>query len=618
MCGIVAYIGKKNGTPYLLKGLTLLEYRGYDSVGIGTFQNQKSKLYKTSGSVTKFKQNFGSQFEELEILSGLGHTRWATHGAPTALNAHPHVSYSDRLLLVHNGIVENYGALKNKLQEHHITQQSQTDTEIFANYLDFQWKGQAAENHTVLSQILQDIKGSFAVALLDKMNPDNLFLFRKKSPLIIGKDNDNNIYAASDVNALNGFVTSVALVPDNTIVIATRQGKIDVYQIGNQESVTIEFKKFTSPDYSLDLGGYEHFMLKEIEEQPFILSALTQEYVDIQTQQIHNTLFKPATLEKFKTAQSVCLLGCGTSFHAAKFGEYVFEQIPNLSVFSESGGEYKYRNLHVNKNTIYIFISQSGETADLIGPLEQIKQAGAYTLAICNVINSTLAQIADDVCYMKAGPEISVASTKAFTAQLLLLYFIAQKINQLRGNTDTDFKDFVEKANDIHQAMDGVFSQKKQIQKIAQEQIATQQIVLFIGRNLNYPIALEGALKLKEISYKNCDGMQMGELKHGPLALIDEHAVTIACESRLDIYDKYVSNIREVLSRNGKVISIVPDHFPPIQEPHVTQLSYPHQHAIINAILNVLILQLLSYYSALSLGVNIDKPRNLAKSVTVE
>lgn len=616
MCGIVGFLGHANGREYLLQGLKKLEYRGYDSAGIGCMVSGDFQIIKAQGKLTALADKYLLQTETKQINIGIGHTRWATHGVPSVVNSHPIKSFTGRFAMVHNGIIENYYQLKEILlkQEPQISFLSQTDTEVFASYLDYKLNGQS-DFLKLLPQLLSEIKGSFATLFMDREYSQRLWCIRRKSPMVLGIDNSGDYYLASDANAFPEQVSNYAFLPDNSCMRLDLGLKPLILDINNGEYLDLNFLPCSVQEDRSGLGNYEHYMLKEIREQPGILRAL---YTQYGADRLSDLGLKAESLARLKDFDAVCLVGCGTSFHAAKFGEYIFESL-GIQTFSESGGEYKYRNLPVSRNTLYIFLSQSGETADIITTLEKVRTQGGYTIGITNVMQSALCFLVDDVIFMQAGPEISVASTKAFTSQLALLLFLANCMARVRKhNLPLEEKLFSELANIDILLETYVFNQIPHLKQIALSSIAKASVVLFVGRNLDYPIALEGALKLKEISYINCWGMPIGELKHGSLALVDENTLVIAMESRLDHYEKFVSNVQEVLARGGKVIMLHSDAMRTIEHENVISLTYSHQHYWINGIMNVILLQLLAYYTALGLDVDIDRPRNLAKSVTVE
>lgn len=616
MCGIVGFLGGANGRDYLLEGLKKLEYRGYDSAGIGCVIDGDFQIIKAQGKLTALASKYVPQTQDIQIHTGIGHTRWATHGAPSELNAHPIKSFTGRFAMVHNGIVENYYELKQELlqQELQICFKSQTDTEVLVNFLDYKLQGQV-DFFYLLPKLIAEIKGSFAALFMDLSNPQRLWCIRKKSPMVLGVDANGDYFLASDANAFPKELTRYALLPDNSCMCLDLHKSPRLLDVESGVELSLEFLQRTKQENWVGRGDYEHYMLKEIREQSAILHAL---YVQNETSIANNLGLKAETLARLKDFEAICLVGCGTSYHAAKFGEYVFESL-GLQTFSESGGEYKYRNIPINAKTLYIFLSQSGETADIITTLEQVRACGGYTIGITNVIQSALCFLVDDVIFMQAGPEISVASTKAFSAQLCLLLLLANCLARVRKQNLPLAEQLFSELSQIDNLIETqVFSKIPQLEQIALSTVTKASVVLFVGRNVDYPIALEGALKLKEISYINCWGMPIGELKHGSLALIDENSVLIALESRLDHYEKFVSNVQEVLARGGKVIMLHSDAMRPIENENVISISYPHRHYWINALVNAILLQLLAYYTARNLDVDIDRPRNLAKSVTVE
>lgn len=619
MCGIVGYTGKANGRDYLLEGLRNLEYRGYDSAGIGFFlQGGRLQNIKTVGKLQTLAQRYVPATEHVHITTGIGHTRWATHGVPSEQNAHPIASYNGRFLVVHNGIIENYFSFKTSLLEQGIPFHSQTDTEVFANLLAFEFSDEPDIFGALPAWVNRTLEGSFAVLILDQQNPDIILCVRRNNPMCIGKSAQNDIYIASDPNAMAGYVDQYAIIPDYTCLKIHAQ-EIIAIDFTRGEPVDLSLSPFTLQANQTDKGDYEHFMLKEIKEQPSVLrSFFAQSTTDgSQSGQVDLSL-RAETITKLKNARSVYFIGCGTSFHAAKFGEYVFEQI-GLQTFSESGGEFKCRSVDAYPDVVYIFLSQSGEAADILSTVQDLKEKGGFCVGVTNVLSSSLYGLVDDTILMKAGPEVSVASTKAFTVQLLIIILLAQQTARLRGRALADQDILLNQLAHFDQYItDHVFSQIDRIRAVAHEKVAVHSPILYIGRNVNYPIALEGALKLKEISYIGCHGMPMGELKHGTLALIDEKSVTFAVASRPHYQDKFISNVHEILSRHGQVIIIRSDKVRALKHERVIDFHYPNQHDLLNTIVNAIFLQLFAYYTALCFSVDIDRPRNLAKSVTVE
>lgn len=613
MCGIVGYIGRGDGRTYLLKGLQQLEYRGYDSSGIGFFYEDNLHRIRAEGPLVHLEKKYIAQVRH-PIPIGIGHTRWATHGIPSERNAHPVFSFSGRFLVVHNGIIENYSVLKAFLESKNISFQSDTDTEILASYLEETLSAEKDifEHWAILAQAF---KGRFSVLVLDRQHPDKMFCMRQGSPMILGKALNGDFYLASDVYAFGAEVATYSVLPDNICLELQQSGAYRA--VAATGSVAdLSFQPLQSGYLQRDKGPYAHYMIKEIREQPDILRLLLRENVVVETGDFLLRL-QQETEARLRHINRVHLMGCGTSYHTAHFGTYVFEEL-GFDATSDYAGEYKYRQAEIRQDHLYVFLSQSGETADVLAAAEAVKKKGALVIGITNVRHSSLSHWADELLLLQAGPEVSVASTKAFTAQMLLLLLLAHKISAIQGGkTDNRmlWRDLSELGGVIEQR---ILTQIPLIQQMIPELIQAKA-VLFLGRNINYPVALEGALKLKEISYINGQGMSIGELKHGTLALVEEQTLCIALESRVDYYDKFISNIEEILARKGKVWLIRSDTM--LTEPKgvaVKTLVYPQRHPVANTFSGVIFLQLIAYYTALALGREIDKPRNLAKSVTVE
>ncbi len=617
MCGIVGYAGEKPATPMLIESLKKLEYRGYDSAGI-TVQNGKLETYKTVGKIVNLEAELP---ENLGGNVGIGHTRWATHGRPSTINSHPHTSGNEvKISVVHNGIIENYMKLKERLIEEGYEFKSETDTEVIAHLLHRHIYGspEASEKQcdllTGLRKALSEIEGSYAIEALSSDESGKLFVARKDSPLVIGIGNGEN-FAASDVTAFLNHTRDVIYVNDFEMAILTPK-TVEIYDHeGNPLERRVE--KIEWNIEAAEKAGYEHFMLKEIHEQ---------------VNSIHNTLAgKISELEgdifleelnmsekEIRWLSRVQVLACGTSWNAGLLGKYLFEQLAGIHSDIDVCSEYRYRNPVMDERTLAVAITQSGETADTLAAVRGIKSYYCPTLSVTNVVGSTITRETDSVIYTRAGPEIGVAATKTFTAQLTVLYLLAMKFAQLRGKISPDYvKDFIIQMRKIPGQIQQILNKKESIKECA-ETFADAKSYFFLGRNLNYPVALEGALKLKEISYIHAEGFAAGELKHGPIALLDEKTPVVAIATKGNTYEKMLSNIKEVKARDAVVIAVADAEDTEIEKYVDMVLRVPSTDELLSPILSTVVLQLLAYYTALARGCSIDKPRNLAKSVTVE
>jgi len=597
MCGIVAYVGKKDAYPILLKGLRRLEYRGYDSAGIALL-NGDLRIYKCKGKVADLQAHVNGSIKEGTL--GMGHTRWATHGAPNDINAHPHVSESKNLAIIHNGIIENYASLKEELIKRGFEFKTDTDTEVLINLIeDIQQKEKVDLEHAVRIALNQVI-GAYAIVVMSKDNPDTLIAAKKSSPLVIGIGKDE-YFLASDATPIIEYTKNVVYLEDEEMAIINRGEEIIMKTIQNP----------------LEKGGYDHFMLKEIFEQPqsiydslrgrmsskegTILLGGIQEY-----------------LQKFVNAKRIIFIACGTSWHSGLVAEYLFEDLARIPVEVEYASEFRYRNPVLYEDDIVIAISQSGETADTLAALELAKSKGATIFGICNVVGSTIARKTDAGCYTHAGPEIGVASTKAFTSQLSVLSLMALNIASARGSiTESRYRGFLNALALIPEKVEQVLQQNEKIKYIA-EKYKDSKNCLYLGRGYNFPVALEGALKFKEITYIHAEGYPAAEMKHGPIALIDEQMPVVVIATNESAYEKIVSNIQEVKARKGNIIAIVTEGDTQIKEMADFTIEIPHTIEELTPILSVVPLQLLAYHTAVMLECNVDQPRNLAKSVTVE
>jgi len=612
MCGIVAYIGQRDASPILIKGLKRLEYRGYDSAGIALL-NGSLKIYKQKGKVAALEQSITDSLAN--ITMGMGHTRWATHGEPNNINAHPHQSESGNLAIIHNGIIENYASLKAALKQRGFTFKTDTDTEVLINLIeDIQLKEQVELEHAV-RMALNQVVGAYAIVVMSKNHPNTLIIAKKSSPLVIGIGKDE-YFLASDATPIVEYTKDVVYLEDEQMAILTKGLPIEMKTIQNQ-SVTPYIEALQLNLEALEKGGYEHFMLKEIFEQPRSIYDSLRGRMSSQAGTILLGGVKEY-LQKFINAKRIIFIACGTSWHSGLVAEYLFEDLARVPVEVEYASEFRYRNPILFEDDIVIAISQSGETADTLAALELAKSKGATVIGICNVVGSTIARKTDAGCYTHAGPEIGVASTKAFTAQLAVLSLMGLYIAKARGSiTESRYRSLLNALALIPDGVDEVLQQNETIKSIA-EQYKDAKNFLYLGRGYNFPVALEGALKLKEISYIHAEGYPAAEMKHGPIALIDEQMPVVVIATNKSAYEKIVSNIQEVKARKGKIIAIVSQGDSQIKDLADYTIEIPATTEEFTPILSVVPLQLLAYHIAVMLECNVDQPRNLAKSVTVE
>jgi glucosamine--fructose-6-phosphate aminotransferase (isomerizing) len=610
MCGIVGYIGTKSALPVVLNGLRRLEYRGYDSAGIAMIREGRISVVKRPGKIAGLEDALAGMPEGCTIA--IGHTRWATHGEPNEINAHPHLDCGNRIAVIHNGVIENYAVLKRKLVETGHLFKSATDTEVIAHLIEqFQSRGSNLEQSVRLA--LTQLKGTYGIVVVAESEPDKLIVARNGSPLVIGVGEDENI-VASDASAILQHTRRVMYLEDGEMAVVTSTG------VTTTTLADLPVEKFIQ-ELSTDLqeierGKYEHFMLKEIHEQPdTIRNAMRGRISDGNNEiklggleDVHDILLR---------AKRIIFVGCGTSWHAALVGEYLLEQIAGVPVEVEYASEFRYRNPVVGPGDIVFAISQSGETADTLAALRQAKARGATALGIVNVVGSTIARESQGGVYVHAGPEIGVASTKAFTSQLTVLSLITLMIAKARGIPGDKLSLLVRELHELPEKVEYVLRTSGRIMEIAQEFKGASNF-LYLGRGANFPVALEGALKLKEISYIHAEGYPAAEMKHGPIALIDERMPVVVIAPKDAIYDKVVSNIQEVRARKGRLIVIANEDDHDVAPLAEVVIRVPRTYGYFGPIINVIPLQLLAYHIAVARGVNVDQPRNLAKSVTVE
>ena len=612
MCGIVAYVGSRQASPLLINGLKLLEYRGYDSAGIAVL-NGELKVFKKKGKVKELESFIEDQDHHSTI--GLGHTRWATHGEPTDENAHPPRSGNGRLVMVHTGIIENYVPMKAALAQEGHKFESQTDTEVLVHLIEeIQDHGNLPLEEAV-RLALDRVVGAYAIVLMDREQPDKLVAARKASPLVIGVGDDEN-FLASDAAPLAGHTKRIIYMNDEEIAVVHRNGDLQIKNIHNKIQTPF-IQEFDLQVEELEKGGYEHFMLKEIHQQPQTLADCMRGRLSLEAPYV--TLGGVDENQKaISNAKRFIIAACGTSWHAGLIGEYLFEDLARIPVEVEYASELRYRNPIINEGDVVIALSQSGETADTLAALELAKDKGAMIYGVVNSVGSSIARLTDAGSYIHAGPEIGVASTKAVTGQVALLTMMAISLGYKRGRIPNSyFHKLITELHNIPAKIEQALKCEEQIKYIANE-IKDRQNALYLGRGFNFPVALEGALKLKEISYIHAEGYPAAEMKHGPIALIDEEMPVIVIATNRSAYDKVVSNIQEVKARKGMVIAVVTEGEKTISEMADYTIEIPDTEEPLTPLLSVIPLQLLSYHIAVLRGCNVDQPRNLAKSVTVE
>jgi glucosamine--fructose-6-phosphate aminotransferase (isomerizing) len=612
MCGIVAYIGPKQAYPVLIKGLKRLEYRGYDSAGIALL-NGGLQMHKTKGKVSDLEDYVRGK--NLDGTIGIAHTRWATHGEPNQVNAHPHFSQSQELAIIHNGIIENYSSLKEELMSRGYTFNSDTDTEVLINLIEDIRHNEGVVLDEAVRIALNQVIGAYAIVVLSAEHPNTLICARKGSPLVIGIGKDD-FYVASDATPIIEYTKDVVYLEDEEVAIVTRNEELKIKNIRNKEK-TPYVQQLEWNLHELEKGGYDHFMLKEIYEQPRSIKDSMRGRLNAIKGIVSLGGVKDYE-QKMLKAKRIIIVACGTSWHAGLVGEYLFEDLARIPVEVEYASEFRYRNPIIDEDDVVIAISQSGETADTLAAIELAKEKGATILGICNVVGSSIARATHAGSYTHAGPEIGVASTKAFTAQVTLLTLMALRMAQMKGTLPTNrFMQILNELENLPTKVEQALEDDGIINKISQE-FQNANNFLYLGRGYNFPVALEGALKLKEISYIHAEGYPAAEMKHGPIALIDENMPVVFIAPNKGIYDKVVSNIQEVKARNGKVIAIVTEGDKTIKNIADYIIEIPETEELLVPILATIPLQKLAYYIAILRGCNVDQPRNLAKSVTVE
>ena len=614
MCGIVGYIGKRDAYPVLIKGLHRLEYRGYDSAGVALIgKNGNLNVYKAKGKVSEL-ENFAKD-KDISGSIGIAHTRWATHGEPNSVNAHPHYSESEELAIIHNGIIENYSVLRQGLQQHGYTFKSQTDTEVLVQLIEYTKRTDNVDLKTAVQLALNQVVGAYAIAVLDRSNPNIIVAARKGSPLVVGIG-DGEYFLASDATPIVEYTDKVVYINDEEVVLLETNKELEITTIGNVRK-TPEIKKLELTISQLEKGGYPHFMLKEIFEQPHTLSDSMKGRVNVDQNNIAISGFID-NKERFINAKRIIITACGTSYHAGLIAKYAIEEFAHIPVEVEYASEFRYRKPVIDSNDIVIAISQSGETADTLAAIQLAKSKGAFIFSICNVIGASIPRLSDSGCYTHVGPEIGVASTKAFTAQVTALTMLALCISKEKKTiNDNLYLKLVKELSLIPGKIEHILSQDETIKAFSKTFTYAQNFI-YLGRGYNYPVAMEGALKLKEISYIHAEGYPAAEMKHGPIALISHDMPVVVIAPHSDTYEKVVSNIQEIKARKGKVISVVTEGDKIVTNMSDFVITIPETEECLTPLLTVIPLQLLAYHIAVAKDCDVDQPRNLAKSVTVE
>lgn len=614
MCGIVGYIGKRSAYPILIKGLHRLEYRGYDSAGVALINEQgRLNIYKAKGKVAELEAYAADK--DTTGCIGIAHTRWATHGEPNTVNAHPHYSESERLAIIHNGIIENYAVLKAGLMEQGYTFKSDTDTEVLVQLVEYTQVNRHVDLKTAVQLALQQVIGAYAIAILDKDHPDTLIAARKGSPLVVGIG-EEEYFLASDATPIVEYTDKVIYIEDEEVVSLHLGEEVDITTINNVTK-TPEIKRLELSLSQLEKGGYPHFMLKEIYEQPRTLTDSMRGRVNVRQDNIALSGFID-NKERFLNAKRIIITACGTSWHAGLIAMYAIEEFAQIPVEVEYSSEFRYRKPVINKDDVVIAISQSGETADTLAAIQLAKSKGAFIFSICNVVGASIPRVSDSGCYTHVGPEIGVASTKAFTAQVVAMTMLALCIGREKGTMSEDqYLKIVRELGQIPDKIERVLGQNKRISDFAKTFTYAQNFI-YLGRGYNFPVAMEGALKLKEISYIHAEGYPAAEMKHGPIALISQEMPVVVVAPHCGTYEKVVSNIQEIKARKGRVIAVVTEGDTLVSKIADYIIEVPETEECLTPLLTVIPLQLLAYHIAVVKGCDVDQPRNLAKSVTVE
>jgi glutamine---fructose-6-phosphate transaminase (isomerizing) len=615
MCGIVGYIGFREAYPIIIKGLKRLEYRGYDSAGIMLYDGANLNVSKTKGKVSDLEEK-SLQEKTTHGNIGMGHTRWATHGVPNDVNSHPHLSNSGNLAIIHNGIIENYEPLKKELIKRGYTFKSDTDTEVLVNLIE---EVQIKENLKLGKAVqvaLNQVVGAYAICVFDKKNPDEIVVARLGSPLAIGVGNDE-FFIASDASPFIEYTANAIYLEDEEMAVVRLNKPLKIRKIKDDTIVDPYVQELQMNLEQIEKGGYDHFMMKEIYEQPNVIKDTYRGRLHA-NQGVIQMAGVEDNLEKFLNAQRILIIACGTSWHAGLVAEYIIEEFARIPVEVEYASEFRYRNPIINKGDVVIAISQSGETADSLAAIKLAKERGAFVFGVCNVVGSSISRETHAGAYTHAGPEIGVASTKAFTTQITVLTMIALRLAKAKGTlSNSDFHRYLQELELIPEKVKEALETNDKAKEIAAKfKDATN--CLYLGRGYNFPVALEGALKLKEISYIHAEGYPAAEMKHGPIALIDEQMPVVVIAPKQGHYDKVVSNIQEIKSRSGKIIAVVTKGDVQVRDLADYVIEVPETSDALSPLLTTIPLQLLSYHIAVMRGCNVDQPRNLAKSVTVE
>ena len=617
MCGITGYIGYREAYPIIMNGLKRLEYRGYDSAGVMLFDGNQINLAKTKGKVSNLEERVKEEISENGII-GIGHTRWATHGVPNDTNSHPHISQSGDLVIVHNGIIENYDTIKQELVSRGYQFQSDTDTEVLINLIEEIKTQENVKLGKAVQIALNQVIGAYAIAVFDKTKPDEIVVAKLGSPIAIGIGKDfQEFFIASDASPFLEYTKDAIYLEDEELAIIKKGREVKVRKIKGDALIDTNIQQLKMNLEQIEKGGYEHFMLKEIHEQPraiidtFRGRMLVDEGI-IKLSGLENNM------KRFLNADRIIIVACGTSWHAGLVGEYIFEEFARIPVEVEYASEFRYRNPVISERDIVIAISQSGETADTLAAIKLARSKGAFVFGICNVVGSSISRENDSGAYTHAGPEIGVASTKAFTTQITVLLLMGLRLARAKGTmSSADYRMHLQELELIPEKVEQLLSIDNRVKDIAREYMLSTNC-LYLGRGFNFPVALEGALKLKEISYIHAEGYAAGEMKHGPIALIDDRMPVVVIATNKGHYEKVVSNIQEIKSRKGKIIAIVTEGDVTVKNiaDHVIQV--PETEEAFSPLLTTIPLQLLSYHIAVMRNCNVDQPRNLAKSVTVE
>ncbi len=615
MCGIVGYIGHRDAYPVVIKGLQRLEYRGYDSAGIMLYDSEGLKLSKTKGKVSELEAKASKEISTKGTI-GMGHTRWATHGIPNDVNSHPHISNSGDLVIIHNGIIENYAPLKKELINRGYVFHSDTDTEVLVNLIEEVQIKEGLKLGKAVQVALNQVVGAYAICVFDKKKPDEIIVARLGSPLAIGIGKDE-FFIASDASPFIEYTSNAIYLEDEEMAIVRLGKALKVRKIKDDALVDPYVQELQMNLEQIEKGGYDHFMLKEIYEQPSVIKDTYRGRL-LANEGIIQMAGVEDNLEKFLHAQRILIVACGTSWHAGLVAEYIFEEFARIPVEVEYASEFRYRNPVINPGDVVIAISQSGETADTLAAIKLAKERGAFVFGVCNVVGSSISRETHAGAYTHAGPEIGVASTKAFTTQITVLTMIALRLAKAKGTmSNSDFHRYLQELEIIPEKVTEALATNDETKRIAAI-FKDAPNCLYLGRGYNFPVALEGALKLKEISYIHAEGYPAAEMKHGPIALIDEFMPVIVIACKQGHYDKVVSNIQEIKSRSGKIIAVVTKGDTQVRDLADYVIEVPDTTDALTPLLTTIPLQLLSYHIAVMRGCNVDQPRNLAKSVTVE